>query len=388
MQLVDVLRGYALFGVFLVRMTEVYSGWNEANATALSIAPVDALAEYLVRTLAQDKFRALFSLLFGLGFYMQLQKSEAKGSAFGAVFCRRLAVLFLFGLCHAYLLWSGDILRWYAIAGLFLLPLRRLTPQWLFFLGLFLVVAPNVAYETAGKWLVMNPPADEGERAAVRTLTSTSSYWTMLQANVRIVNASWLHIGEHISNIAVVVGYFLLGVWCGRLQLFSPGAVRRQCNTHRTHIRKILLALLFAGIFILAVTAAWVLAAGISPGTLFSSGSLPRLILAHAKTPVIVAVHIGLVMALYHFPFWRKRIMILSYAGRMTLTNYIAQSVIGIGIFYGVGLGLHGQIRPVFTVLLTIALFILQVLFSWWWLGRYRVGPLERVWRLLVRGNQ
>ncbi len=108
--LIDVLRGYALFGVFLVRMVNYFSGWETGENGDQSLS-LDQLLHSFLLIFFDNKFRALFSFLFGLGFYFQLRKYEEKGVPFQANFIKRLFVLMIFGLAHAYFIWAGDILR-------------------------------------------------------------------------------------------------------------------------------------------------------------------------------------------------------------------------------------------------------------------------------------
>ncbi len=385
---IDIVRGYALFGIFLVRMVEVYSGWNTEMAASLPTAATDNLLHQLVIFIAANKFRGLFSLLFGLSFYLQLQKAEQKGQSFQQNFLRRLGVLFVFGLLHAYLLWSGDILRWYAIAGLVVLLLYKLSPKALFLIGLSLTIVPVVAEDLLHDLGILVHQASAEEALAVHTLTSTSSYWTMLQANVIIVNAEWLNIGGHIGHVLPVAGYFLLGIWLGKLQLWMPEQWKKQYVLHKKELKKLgIQSVIFAGLIAVG-TVAILYFLSIPLKSLFAQGGIGRMIIYHAKTPVIVAGHVLFLYVLTQVKFLFKTVEILSYAGRMTLTHYILQSVIGIAIFYGIGLGFWGKIGPTYTVPITIGLFIAQVLLSKLYLSYFTTGPLEYIWRLLLGNSQ
>ncbi|MDJ1500568.1 DUF418 domain-containing protein [Xanthocytophaga agilis] len=383
--LIDILRGYALFGIFLVRMVEVYSGWTTGKASTLPTAHTDMLLHQLVAFFAIGKFRALFSLLFGLSFYLQLQKFEQKGLSFTQNFLKRLGVLFLFGLVHTYLLWSGDILRWYAFAGLILIPLYKLPTRALFFAGAVLVVTPNIAEDLYHQLSVDTTSAKPDEALAVYTLTSTHSYWEMLKANFIIVNAEWMNFVANLCHVLVITGYFLLGVWVGRLQLFIPGQWKKQYLNHKQEIFKLAIVLFSAAIIAGIITVGALVYAGVSIKSLFAQDGLFRVILFHSKTPFIVLSHIVGIYILLQIPFLQKQLSVLAYAGRMTLTNYIMQSMFGILIFYGIGLGFWGTVGPTYCIPLTLGLFLLQVWGSKLYLSYFKSGPLEYIWRILLR---
>ena len=131
-ELLDALRGFALGGVCLANLFVSFSQWNEPGAlpaAALATAATDPTAAFLIRALVDGKFYSLFSLLFGIGFAVQLQSATARGDVQLRTYRRRLWVLLGIGLVHLFFLWSGDILAFYALVGLLLVRLRHLSDR-------------------------------------------------------------------------------------------------------------------------------------------------------------------------------------------------------------------------------------------------------------------
>jgi len=176
-ELIDILRGYALLGIFLVHMLGNFASWSPGSHSLSLGHFLDMPLQYLHYILAQNTFRPLFSFLFGLSFYLQFQKAAGKGVPFAGSFLRKLAVL-LFGVLHALLFW-GDILRWYAVAGVFLLALHRLPTRVLFGLGVGLTVLVPLGTEVLD--LLLDWPSREGTKGAWQALTGTSVEKAFLQ---------------------------------------------------------------------------------------------------------------------------------------------------------------------------------------------------------------
>ncbi|MGH8026406.1 MAG: DUF418 domain-containing protein, partial [Pseudoxanthomonas sp.] len=138
LELIDALRGFALAGVLLVNLGSftLYAFLDEGARTALPTAGFDRVADAIKSLLVDEKAITLFSMLFGLGFALQLQRAEAQGSTGLRLYLRRIGVLLLFGVVHSYLFWWGDILLIYALMGLLLVLCRKLSSRGLLVLGL------------------------------------------------------------------------------------------------------------------------------------------------------------------------------------------------------------------------------------------------------------
>jgi uncharacterized protein len=370
--LIDVLRGYALFGVFLVRMVEYFSGWQTEGASA---GPVDEFLHMAFSIFSNNKFRSLFSFLFGLGFYYQLQKSTS--FQLSGDFLKKLIILMGFGLLHAYFVWSGDILHWYALAGLVLLLLHRLTTRSLLLMGLFLSALVPALHEILNVLLIHSEPT-----SVSRMYTpGNPSYFEMLKHNFITTNYSSFRSWGAVSFILSIAGYFLLGLWAGRVQLL------RQLLQNTKLCTKVVLWTLLVGLTsgLVVVVFPAVLEANLLPRRgwvlLFWLG------FSQLNTTAIFIFHVGLVSLLFAYPMSNQWLRKLIPAGKMTLTNYIMQSVIGVWVFNGFGLGLWGALPLPAVIALTVGVFGLQMSYSRWWLHHFKAGPLETLWRQLTKST-
>jgi uncharacterized protein len=375
-ELIDIMRGYALFGIFLVHILGNYAGWTPDKQTALSLfRPLDTPLQYLNYMLAQNTFRPLFSFLFGLSFYLQLQKAQRTGVPFAGSFLRKLAVLLLFGLVHALLFW-GDILRWYAVAGLFLLLLHRLRTRTLFGLGVVLTVLAPLGAEVLDLFTTRR---GGGNMDWAWLAFTKSSVPDAFRANLAIAIGVVKNVPKITSFVLALIGCFLLGVCAGRLQIFG------QALQYWKYFKRgfWLSLILGVGAGVAAFGLLWLRNRAYVPAAVYTD--LLIACLFQLNKSAMFVFHVCAIVCAYHNAYVRQFIRWLVYPGRMTLTNYVMQSVIGVGLFYGVGLGLIGKLAPSVTIPLALALFAGQALFSRWWLSRYKVGPLEQLWRNLTQ---
>jgi uncharacterized protein len=283
-------------------------------------------------------------------------------------------VLLLIGLLHAWLLWWGDILRYYAILGLLLLPFARL-PGWLLAVaGIFVAVALPPLLQPVLPPLL--PPQPSSAESAARSLSAFSAdQWSvMLEANLardlRMRIAVW-------SLPAFVLGRLLIGAALGRSGvLFDP----------ESHLR-FWRGLLAAGLLLLVIIS-WLksaqaqalLAAPLSSGVkAWQLGAL-----RNAAPLVTGLVWMAAFVLLFRIAAIQRWLVWLAPVGRMALSNYLAQSVCGVALFYGVGLGIGPRFGMLGIVTATALIFVLQALVSACWLRHFRFGPVEWLWRSLT----
>jgi uncharacterized protein len=388
----DVLRGFALLGILLMNI-EGLVGPLAAAMTGIDprLSGIDLWVDATIYVLVQGKFYTLFSLLFGAGFALILLRAQARGSGGGWLYLRRLLVLLAIGLLHALYIWSGDILTVYALIGFVLLLLFRRTPtsrlpKWtaLFYaLPLLLVflfglggqlaqLDPDAAAEFES--LMQEQSADMyGLEQAQRAAYGPGGSFAEANAQ-RWEDFVWLM--EMMPLLGpTVLAMFLLGAWFTR-----SGALLRPAE----HLG------LYRGLqrwgfglgLPLALWSAWVLPNAM-PDTL-------DLVTATASNAMMVAnlllclAYLSTIALLLQTPAWAARLAWLAPAGRMALTNYLLQSIVCVGIFYGYGLGYFEQLSRAWQVPFVLALFALQVVLSHWWLARFRFGPAEWLWRSLT----
>ncbi|MBS3932944.1 MAG: DUF418 domain-containing protein [Truepera sp.] len=394
-EIVDILRGFAIFGILLVNMLFfAHPVYRAAIDTGPWANPLDQVASLLLAFFAQGKFFTLFSLLFGLGLAIQMQRSQDKGQSAVPLYVRRLLVLLLIGLAHAFLFWWGDILTGYALVGFILLLFRHTEPRRLLRWAVVFLAIPLVL--TAGSValfeLARTTPEGAAQLEAVLAETEAqfrAAYEQALAvyrgenwvAMIPVRMAEWAFSANGAlfgGMLFLVLAMFLVGLYIGKQRLLH------NTTEHLPLFRRVFAW--GAGIGIIGNLLYVTLAHGASAleltwGTLTGLAGLligaPALSLAYATGLVILAQNAT----------WHRLFMPLAAVGRTALSNYLLQTLICTTIFYGYGLGLYGQIGPAAGLALSIAIFGLQVPLSNWWVKRFRFGPFEWLWRSLTYGK-
>jgi uncharacterized protein len=379
--LIDALRGFALAGVLLVNLGgfSLYYFMDDAGRAALPSAGFDAWARMAVQILVQDKALTLFSLLFGLGIAMQVERAEAAGTGTTPV-VRRLLVLLGIGLIHAHLFWWGDILAIYAALALMLLCVRRLPDTALLIgglgLGLFWFLLAPIAAALKPDGFPEQPRLYADAFGAF----SSDDLTVALRQNIVVAHWMWLEIW---GLFPFVFARFLLGYWAGRKRLLHDPA------SHRGLLRAILLVggLLGAG-SVIAIE--WIesmrLTESLLHGNRIGEFGL-RLLRRIGPLGMGLAYAAGFAL-LFLRPQWRRWLRLLAPAGRMALSHYLMQTLVCVWLFYGIGLGIGPSGGFAVRLLVWAMLFGLQIGFSHWWLRRFRHGPMEWLWRSLADGRR
>ncbi len=378
LDLLDALRGFALAGVWLANLVafSLYAFLPSQSMAALATADVDRLLDPALTVLVSGKFFPLFSLLFGVGFSLQMQRTNGHPTG-QRRYLRRLGALFVIGLLHAYLLWWGDVLRYYAVLGLMLLPLYGWPAPRLVTLGaVMIVVQPLLAqlFPAAELALVTQDRA----YAAALAAFSSSDWSTMLRGN-RLFADWWLP--AHWGTAMSVAGCMLIGMALGR-----SGALRDPV-AHAQFWRRLLLALPVGLALALALTLSdygrlpW-------PGGWQHSDSAKLLlrVLNRAAGPILGLGYMAGLVWVFGTRRGQRVLHQLVPVGRMALSNYLGQTLVGIGLFYGIGLGLGPRYGLAGVVTVWFGVFLSQIALSRWWLARYRFGPVEWLWRGVTYG--
>lgn len=389
--LIDVLRGFALLGILAANMP-LYSHPLLVSGTGMprGNSPLDGVADFVVAWLATGKFYPLFSVLFGLGVSIQLERAAARGVDFKRYFVRRMLILLGLGVAHALLVWNGDILVVYALVGLLLFLFRNARPRTLLIwaavlfaiplaLGLSNALIGVVAAVAMGPALgAFNVAAtlNQINRLAIETYARGSwgqiFVWRAVEWLVMMLS-SLLNAGPHI------LGLFVLGMYAGKTRLFSdlPGHL----SLFRKGLRYGLLVGLPANLLI-------ALARSSVNGNLLSPLLLLTQPLLLVTGPLLTAGYVGAFAALARRPAIHRLLRPLAAAGRMALSNYLMQSIVCTTLFYSYGLGLFGQVGAFAGLALTFGLWSVQLIVSWLWLRAFRFGPLEWLWRSLTYGRR
>ena len=367
-QELDILRGFALFGVFVVNM------WH---SVAPPEGPLDRTAKWMIENFYWDRFWPLFAFLFGIGFTILLTRAEEKGRRVVVIHLRRVAVLLSFAFLMAILCNGGQILARYAAVGLLLVPIRHLRTPVLLALaaGLLLVAAARIP-DLVRSRTVITPEQRAARTAARRDSQRIHTSGTLAEVSVQQAVALYRDVFRSTFLFGATTGIgavFVLGLIVGRSRVFVDFAA------HAAFFRR--------AFFTCAVaTVCWFLASAFIQQedswpwlgrTLW--GAFGRA--AYALQALSYAAGISLLLCQ---PGWKERLHFLSPVGRMTLTNFFVQFLfirLLTERFF-----LHLKLSPTVGLLLTIAFFALQIAASRWLLDRYRYGPLESLWRVLTYG--
>ena len=390
-EVIDILRGFALLGILLVNMELFSQPVQQVIFDPKEWAgQADRLAVWGVRFFAEGKFYSLFSFLFGLGFALQIQRAEARGTSFVPFYLRRLFVLLLIGVAHAILLWVGDILVLYAIAGTILLLLfRRRAPRtlltWMavmFAVTILisaaltgLVALAQLSPEAAAEVSKSFAESESNMRAAAAKAAGIYSAGTFIEVTrQRLSDLGFMY--TYVIFLAFnVLAMFLLGLYVGRREIF------RDIAGHLPLFRKVLwwglpLGIVGNGVYVIFLE-----------GVNRSEASWQSLVAVIGQTlgaPALAMSYMAAITLLVQHDAWRARLGPLAAVGRMALTNYLLQSLVATTIFYGYGFGLFGQIGPAVGILFTLAIFTAQIPLSVWWMSRFQFGPVEWLWRTLT----
>jgi uncharacterized protein len=388
-EVMDVLRGVALFGVFLMNFTGFASASimaTEQQLLSLPTAAFDLALFDVLRWLFLDKANTLFAFLFGLGFYLQMTRLETRGVDFEALYRRRLFVLLAVGFIHFFFVWTWDILHLYSIAGYLLLPLRRLSSRALLMGGLLLATFGRTMQKTlaefgsAGSWTGLPGGYADPDVLERQRLSESGDYFGIVSNFFEWVFVDYIASGMILGWLCYVLGRFLIGAWVGRNEWIARAA------DFLPGWRAVLRWTLPAGLIVegLATLLAESPLLGDFDHRDYLADSLHLL-----AVPVLAAGYVSAVVVAFQCGRGRKYLAPFAATGRMALTNYLMQSLVYGFVLFGVGpgLALAGRIGTSAIVAIVIAFFALQVAFSRWWLSRFAFGPAEWAWRALTYGE-
>lgn len=380
----DIIRGFALFGVLWVNMF----GQTEYIVSADGLVHLwgEALDDYVgvfTDWVASGKAQCLFSLLFGFGFAILSERVEARGGDARALYLRRILILLALGWAHLLLLWGGDILHAYAMVGLVLMLTRR-WPSWLLLaLGVLLCVVANIA---ALVWIGATTP--DGQTPTLFTLMDAGMdrRWDIFLGRDYLAYVRELFVLSGPEFYASAIGYGFLGTILGRFLLgqwiFRRGWLQDTAR-HAAGFRRALPWLLIPGLVLAGVNPVLDYMEIETPGALGlgleAVKELSQLVLA-------LGYGCGLVV-LCQSDGWRRRLGGLGAVGRMALTNYLTQSLVYMFVLNGFGLGWLRYAGPTVCLGLAVVVFALQIAFSVFWLRRFRFGPAEWLWRSATYGR-
>ena len=381
-RVLDFLRGFSLFGVLLVNMTLFRTTLFDYPRRMLDYADVtDQWVSLIIQIFISGKFISVLSFLFGLGFFLFMERAGGKGLSVVPLYLRRLFSLFVFGLLHLVFIWNGDILHTYALAGLVLLWLRNKSLQSLRRWMVFFFVLSTIMI-TLAAWIEVWVQNLGEEIVQQQWLMGKMAFDTY--AFGTFFEITRFRVFYELPNMAISLLYtvpfvlvlFLAGFYAGRRNVF------RDIEGNLIFIRKVWSVSGLSGILLTVF---------------YVCIELEFLLFAPLLTIVLLEISKHISMILLSFFYISSLLLLLASQkisqtfliplanmGRMALTNYLLQSFICVSIFYGFGLGYLGRVTLLEVLLLTLVIYILQVVFSNYWLKRYSFGPMEWVWRRIT----
>lgn len=366
-EIVDILRGFALLGVLLANVP--------FDHTLMADTQLDIFLSLVSDLFINRKFITLFSMLFGFGFYIQMIRAQNRGVDFTRYFLKRMGLLFLIGTAHCFILWHGDILMSYAFGGVFLLVVKNWSVRILTFLAIFLsVFLTGILFigNTVLGWQIYDYDID-----LIRQFPLAESYVEYININFQI--APWTNFIQDMPlTLVFTFGNMVVGLILGKLGFFLKSGKLKWLTD---------VFIIFGFSF------------GLFSSYLFHLVNMERLELEVSLVwlPFVVIAgmllqtlaYIGVFVKLGHTALFKKLFSGFQYVGRTALSNYILQSVFYLfAIFHAIdSYGLYGKVSRVETYLLAGLFFALQSFLSAIWLRKHHQGPIEYLWKKMSYGS-
>lgn len=376
LDLVDALRGFAIVSIMLLHNIEHFDLYFTPTGLPAWMPSLDKGIWDTMFALFGGKSYAIFALLFGVTFQIQHDARAARGEDFRARFAWRMLLLLGFGLVNS-MFYHGDILSLYAVLGLALIPVARLGNRAVFLIACFLTLQPVAWFEA---WAALGQaPGKLPDPASWAYYGRANQYlmhgsvfeaWFGNLTNGKQAAVMWSWENGRILQIPAL---FMFGMLAGRLGLFAVN------DANRTVWRRVFFAalpLMAVLVFVHKHLEQWIAVEALRRPLSTISGPL-------ANFAIMLLLVTG--FALVYRRQWGARLLgVFRPLGRMSLTSYMMQSLVGTFLYHGYGLGLYRFTGSTYALLIGIALAVLQGCFSAWWLRHHRQGPLEALWQRLT----
>ena len=372
LHVVDALRGFAIVSIMLLHNVEHFDLFYRPSGLPEWMNSIDRSITNILYFLFGGKSYEIFALLFGLTFFIQSNNQKHKGKDFRARFAWRLLLLLIFGIINSSF-YEGDVLTLYAILGFSLIPVAKLKNKIVLVIAVALMLQP---YE----WFVLvkailNPDLKAidprswsyfSKSYAYLTGDSLFNLWTGNLTNGKLSVFYW---SWEEGRVFQTVSLFMLGMLAGRKSLFALSDKNKVL-----WIRLLIIAsLLFIPLFIFRNTV-------ISDIANAAIRRPARAIVASWSNFAFMMVLVSGFVLLFQARYFHSILNVFSSFGRMSLSNYMIQSILGSFIYYGFGLGLYQYTGATYCLFIGIALAVFQGFFSSWWMKRHKQGPFEIIW--------
>ncbi|CAD2075026.1 DUF418 domain-containing protein [Phocicoccus pinnipedialis] len=370
----DSIRGVALLGILLMNIMSFAGAYLDIAVTfslpEMFQGNANQLTLFLVNTFVTTNFYTLFSILFGLGFFIFLKRAKDKTNQPNLLFSRRMVGLLIIGLIHAILIWYGDILVAYALIGFVLILFFKVPPAWnlgiaiaisVVTTGIMLILHTIMYYMRGHENLFFNPKYIQP--TGIEEVATNGNYIDMILFNAEYTLDMFVGL---VFMLPLILMMFLIGLYIGQKEY------HKKIGEIRPLLYKISIITLVLGLPIKALTA-YIQS--------YRADDIGFSVLAGISStiggPLMATFYLSTLALLFNsFKGLNK---IFAPVGRMALTNYIIQSVVMLILFYG--FGFFGKIDMMYLPFIAVLFFALQVIYSHWFMKRYPFGPLEYVWR-------
>ena len=390
-QTIDILRGFAIFGILTVNMEMFFKSFYAFIMTPTEpLSAIDQAARAAIMFFSEGKFYSTFAFLFGMGMAIQYSRTQERGARFAPFYLRRMLVLLSFGLLHAYFFWVGDILILYSVCGILMLLLfRNRRPKTLLVWTVIFLILPLLINGALFGLTGLSKMTPEGEQMMTEIFAEQQKTYQEAdaQASQVYLNGSFLEVTRQRAaemNMVYstwpfmgfnVLAMLLLGLYAGKRGLFEV------TDENKAFLRKVWLGGLIVGV------AGNLLYTYFGMNSARSEPSVPLLISLAGQTfgaPALSLFYMTSLAFLARQPAWQKRLAPLANIGRLAISNYLMQSLVCTTLSYGYGFGLFGTVGPALSLLLAVVIYGIQLPLSAWWLRHFRFGPVEWLWRSLT----
>lgn len=374
---IDALRGFAVMGIMLLHNIEHFNYYSFPKAGSPLLASLDKHLWDMLFFLFSGKVYAIFALLFGFTFYLQNHNSEKRGEDFRNRYMWRLVLLLGFGFINASF-FPGEILVLYALLGFVLVPVRHLSDKTVMWIAFFLMLQPlewgKVIYALI--YPEANPQQMIYSLGDVYPQLKGSSWWEMVKANFVTGQLASLNWAWCYGRVCQTASLFMIGMLLGRKGLFrltdeTRGQVMGFWLRTGFYALPCAVLLYYLKDFIYSQI-----------GNPFLKASMETIWNSWYNLAFML-VMVSAFLLLYWVNKGKVQQILVPY-GKMSLTDYITQSVIGSFIYYGYGLEMHRYCGTTLSLLIGIAFFLLQLAFAHWWFRHFKRGPLETIWHKLT----
>lgn len=371
-EVVDALRGFAIMGIMLLHNIEHFDFYYFPQNLPPLVKTTDGYIWDSLFFLFSGKAYAIFALLFGFSFFIMDRNQRQKGYDFSGRFLWRMLILLGFGLINS-LFFEGDILTFYAVFGITLLAVNHLKTLPVLVIAAIMLLQPvewgKVIYFLANPGAVPSPNLSDHYFGQMGTYLSGPSFWEMAKGNftngrLAVIFWSWEN-GRFFQAPAL----FMLGMLLGRHSKF----VATDASIKFWKVILVIAITLAVPLYVVKQhVGGWISQDNLKPSVSLIVNSVYNL----SFTFLLVSSFV----LLFQTSFWNKIFKPLATFGKMSLTNYLMQSLMGAFVYYGFALGLYQYTGATYSLLIGIVLFLVQFWFCKWWLNRHKQGPLEYLW--------